>query len=474
MCPSSSRIAPSSRELPILQTSKPAQWKRVSYMEFDRATLIMDRFNGKWATIPPALTPVAQILATDTRHLSGSIQAKKDQLASELESLGLTRDVPQQSEGLTTLIVKLTNACNYACTYCYDREEEDKATHLSPATAVTAIKQALVLAAEKLTVVLHGGEPTLRFPQIKQIVLESEQTATKLGKRVVFCGQTNLSCLTQEIVDFSIEHAISWGLSLDGPPDLNDRFRVLHSGAGTYNHFEKALEQFPSFVRSCGVMSTVTSVTDKHLLRIARHFRDLRLSHWDWSLFQPIGRGRNTSDTLEFSVDDVVDSWNRLFDAILDGEFDGFPVMPVMKYLDNFFNGPGGNMCMRKQCGAARDLLSISANNTIEACDCIDPASNLSNLGVFNKSDEDSLQAARESNTAKDIRSRNVELGKCSTCIWLSVCGGTCLAHAGKLHGVWEAQCILAMNAFTRIAESVTESNKLREYRISCKGSKNA
>jgi uncharacterized protein len=458
-------------ETPIPISREPARWSRVSLLELGEVALLMDRDNGKWVSIPARLVPVARLLPAPGYSLPEPVRSARNELARELEAAGLTRGLTRSNEKLTTLIVKLTNACNYACTYCYDREKEDQATNLSFEAAAAAVRQALELVDERLTVVLHGGEPTLRFTLIRQVVLDGETAAADLGKSVSFCGQTNLSRLTQEMVDFSRQHSISWGLSLDGPPDLNNRFRVNHSGAGTHDHFLKALEQFPDFVRDCGVMTTITSATDEHLLTIARYFRDQGVASWDWSLFQPIGRGRLTAHTIEFSPDTLIDSWNELFDAVVGGEFDGFPIMPVLKYVDNFLDGPGNNMCMRKECGAGRDLLSLSADKTIEACDCIDPAGDLSSLGKFDPAVPHALKAAKDGDKARLIRSRDVSAGRCDTCIWLSVCGGTCLAHAGELHGVWEAQCELALNAFGRVAESVTRSNALRRYRESCRRS---
>ena len=459
--------SPAETLIPI--SREPARWRRVSLLELREVALLMDRDNGKWATIPAGLVPVARLLPAPGYSLPEPARSARNQLARELEAAGLTGGTTRSHENLTTLIVKLTNACNYACSYCYDREDEDRSTDLSFEAAAAAVRQALELVDERLTVILHGGEPTLRFPLIEQLVLDAETAAAELGKRVSFCGQTNLSRLTREMVDFSREHSISWGLSLDGPPDLNDRFRVLRSGTGTHDHFLKALEQFPDFVRGCGVMTTITSATDEHLLSIARYFRDLGVSHWDWSLFQPIGRGRLTAHAIEFSVDALIDSWGELFDAVVGGEFDGFPVMPVLKYVDNFLDGPGNDMCMRRECGAGRDLLSLSADKTIEACDCIDPTGGLSNLGKFDPAVPHALKAAKDCDKAKLIRSRDVRAGRCDTCIWLAVCGGTCLAHAGELHGVWEAQCELALSAFGRVAESVTQSSALQRYRESCK-----
>jgi uncharacterized protein len=291
-----------------------------------------------------------------------------------------------------------------------------------------------------------------------------------MAKEIVFMGQTNLSRLNQEMVDFFEEHKMLWGISLDGPPEINDRFRVLRNGKGTYQHFEEAFEKFPEFVRSCGVMSVITALNDRHLLPIARHFRDLGIRSWDWSLFFPIGQGRLNNEVFAFSTDRLLESWNALFDAVEQGEFDGMSVRPVSSYLANFLLGPGRNMCMKKGCGAGRDLLSVSADGSIQACDSFDPRGSHADLGLVQIGGSNSLKRARASEKVARIRSRDVTLGNCGECPWLAVCGGTCMAHADSLHGVWEAQCQLAMLAFSRIATSLAESDALRRYWKSLQG----
>jgi uncharacterized protein len=133
----------------------------------------------------------------------------------------------------------------------------------------------------------------------------------------------------------------------------------------------------------------------------------------------------------------------------------------VKKYLDNFIAGPGGNMCMRGECGAARDLLSVSADGVVEACDCIDPTGPLSGLGDLKSS---TLAAARESPVAEAIRARDLSQAPCEDCIWFGVCGGTCLAHAPSVNEVWADGCALAMRAFDRISNSLVQGDRLVRY----------
>lgn len=442
-----------------------SQWSQLSLVPLngDRS-LVIDRGNGRWALIDAEATPLVRLLAVDAARLPGTVALRRDRLAEDLETAGLGGRRYFTPPDLNTVILKLTKLCNYACSYCYDLEPDDRIEHMPPQMAVAVVREALELTPRRLGVILHGGEPTLLFDLVRHIVLEGERAAAESCREILFLGQTNLSRLNDEMVAFSTDHRVSWGVSIDGPPEINDRFRVNHAGAGTYHHFQRALERYPDFVRRVGILSTITSLNDRILLPIARHFRDLGMPSWNWSLFQPIGQGRGKTSLFAFSTDRLLDSWNELFDAVEAGEFDGMRIGPVASYLENFLLGPGRNMCMKRDCGAARDLMSVSADGSIHACDCIDPRGPHSDLGLVQIGSGDSLQRARRSDRAETIRSRDVTLGKCESCPWLAVCGGTCLAHADHLHGVWEAQCQLALLAFSRIATALAESDALRRY----------
>jgi len=442
---------------------------RIAVLERGSKLLLMDRYTGRSVYAPKTSGQTLRLLGTSEDRLPPELASVRRQLTATLASQGLGGPLPPRSDTLNTLILKLTNACNYACTYCYDYEPEETATTLNLELAIRSVTEALETCTKGLQVVFHGGEPFLVFEHIKQIVLAGEDLARRLGKQVIFAGQTNLSRLTAETISFSQEHGIHWGFSLDGPARQNDVFRVLRSGAGTHDRFERALAQFPEFVRSCSAMATITSANYDNLLGISCYFQSRGLRGWDWSLFQPIGRGRWHPEVY-FEIDKLIDSWNELFDAVVSGEFDGFAVSPIIKYVENFINGPGRNMCMRKGCGAGRDLLSISSDGQIEACDCIDPHGPLSNLGNTKLI---TLTRAHDSETAKLIRSRDVEKGRCGTCIWLAVCGGTCMARAQTLDGICEDECQLALNAFDRISSHLSESARLRDYLNGCYGSRN-
>ncbi|WP_193776786.1 radical SAM protein [Streptomyces sp. E2N166] len=423
--------------------------------------LVMDRLSGRWVTIDAPTGELLPLVASLAHRLPEQIRGSVGRLRELLVERGIgIIGSERQFEALNTVILKLTNACNHACSYCYDYETFERAVMLSRDTAVSALQQALDLAEQELQVILHGGEPMLVWDLVEELVTTGRQLAAQQGKRIHFTGQTNLSRLSDTIVDFSLANSITWGVSVDGGPDLHDHFRVDHKGRGTYVHFSRALERYPDFVRKCGVMSTITAANQGRLLEMARHFRDLAMRSWNWSLFQPTGRGREQQAQFTLDPATLTAAWAELFDAVEGGEFDGFPVLPVKSYLDNFLTGPGRNMCMRPQCGAGRDLLSVSADGSVEACDCIDPTGPLSGLGSV----EQGLTAARDSDAASLIRSRDLSGTPCSECIWYGVCGGTCLAHAPDLNSVSPDSCAVALCAFDKISYSLTHTPRLLDY----------
>jgi uncharacterized protein len=439
---------------------------RVRHLPRKGADLLMDRLSGGWFMLAPQdrdLLPLLERPQAEIAH--PSFEQRLTQLRSALKEQYIGYPKPKVShDNLNTVILKLTNACNLACTYCYDHEHMEDATVLPMAHIETTLSQALDLVDSKLWIILHGGEPTLLWPTIEKIVHTGKKLAAERNKIIEFTGQTNLTRVTQRMVDFSTEHGIDWGVSLDGAAAINDKFRIRHNGKGSFDAFEQALAQFPEFVKRCGVMTTVTSANANKLYDTAKYFHALGMPSWDWSLFQPIGRARH-AEGLAPKDDVILHSWRAIFQAVERGDYDGFPVKPVTKYLDNFLHGSGANMCMRDECGAARDLLSISASGTIEACDCIDPLGALSGLGHIA---HQSLSDARNSDIAKTIRSRNMsEHSLCSNCIWYGVCGGTCLAHAQAVDDVWDVGCAVAQQAFGLISDSLSHSDRLLTYKNS-------
>lgn len=124
------------------------------------------------------------------------------------------------------LILKLTECCNYGCSFCryanHRRKDEGMSVtdieRLMRECAQYNLKQGKKL----VTVNFHGGEPLLFGLERFRTVMESQKRIAQ-ELHVVFQNnmQSNGALLDEKWCDFLRENSISIGLSFDGPGDLN-------------------------------------------------------------------------------------------------------------------------------------------------------------------------------------------------------------------------------------------------------------
>lgn len=117
------------------------------------------------------------------------------------------------------LILSLTTRCNLNCVYCYNGGERKKAD-----MSEAVLKQALALIAEgerSFHLQLTGGEPTLVPDLIEAAVL-----GAKALERPCSIGlQTNGTLLTPGLAKFLKYAGVQAGVSLDGPPSMQNALR---------------------------------------------------------------------------------------------------------------------------------------------------------------------------------------------------------------------------------------------------------
>ena len=142
----------------------------------------------------------------------------------------------------TFVLVKLASRCNINCTYCYwfrDAEVYRKPAVLT-AEAETAfcdrLEQHIVEhGLEQFMLVFHGGEPLL-FPKhrfvalLKRLQEIEERTGCRIGRGVC----TNGILVDREWAEIFKTYDVPVTVSLDGPPEINDKNRVDFKGKGTH------------------------------------------------------------------------------------------------------------------------------------------------------------------------------------------------------------------------------------------------
>jgi uncharacterized protein len=469
------RFAATKTFVPLPVLSAPRRWKVARPIHERRVTddcvLLIHPQSGCWVMVrPEAVEAVRAFLAAcesgELDDLGGSGRFPLfDQLRDcgliqeQLSAAGCQGGCSGSQGALNTLILKLVGYCDLACRYCYDYHAATYSRRLSNEVARRAIVDSLGRSGPLLQILFHGGEPLLAIDQIRSLVPFAQEAARAAGRTVKFTVQTNGRHFLPETIDFLLENRVAIGVSLDGPPEINDRNRVDHAGRGHFAEIETALRSDPRLQAAVGVLTTVTRTNATRLLETAKYFRDLGIKRWDTTLFQPLGRATGASAQFAPPTDAIIRSYLVLFDAVEAGDFEGMAVLPVLRYVRNVLTTERRSMCLRDGCGAARDLVSISVDGTIQSCDCIgDPTLSLGRM------DREGIGEALESPVAEAIRSRSTSaLSPCRECDWRSFCGGTCLARSG-LKQVDEQECQIALTVFPEIFRRLAQSDRLKRY----------
>lgn len=181
---------------------------------------------------------------------------------------------------LNLLIKPASGSCNMRCRYCFYIDEiqnrEQPIRGCMPREVMTAlIDKALTRADGVCTFAFQGGEPTLAGLPFFQAFSEcvSAHPASK-RLRIQYALQTNGYALNEAWARWFAENHVLVGVSLDGPKELHDRYRVDAEGRGTFNRVMSSIR----LLEKCGVDYNILTVVHggnvRHAQRLYRFFKE--------------------------------------------------------------------------------------------------------------------------------------------------------------------------------------------------------
>src|SRR5262249_16249164 len=182
---------------------------------------------------------------------------------------------------LTTMVMNVTNQCNLACTYCYeygedkivDTEHGKKPKFMSEQTARESVDFLLQESGRVAHLTFFGGETLLNFPVLQSTVAYGRRRAAELGKTIDFSLTTNATLLKPPIIEFLVENDVGVTISIDGPREMQDKFRVFHNGAGSYDVVAPKIKELLTRHRRKPIAARVTLTAAP--LDITRIYRPL-------------------------------------------------------------------------------------------------------------------------------------------------------------------------------------------------------
>jgi uncharacterized protein len=147
----------------------------------------------------------------------------------------------------------------------------------------------------EVTVAWQGGEPTLMGLEFFKRSVEYAQKHKKPNQTVAYTMQTNGTKLDDEWCAFFKEHNFLIGLSVDGPQELHNTYRVNKGGKGTFDQVMRGWEVLKKHQVDFNILCTVHAANADHPSEVYRFFRDVLEANF--VQFIPIIE-RTTPDTL--------------------------------------------------------------------------------------------------------------------------------------------------------------------------------
>ncbi len=279
--------------------------------------------------------------------------------------------------------------CNLDCAYCYFLSKEllfpGSRFRMARETLESYIRQ--YLAAQppgEVTFAWQGGEPTLLGLAFFELAVELQREHCPPGRRIVNTIQTNGTKLDDDWCRFFRRHGFLVGISIDGPADLHDAYRVDKAGAGSFARVMAGLATLQRHGVAFNVLTTVHAANEHAPLRVYRFLRDEVGARY--LQFIPIVERDNATGFQQGTAVTTRSVGAAAYGAFMQIIFDEWVVRDVGQVFVQLFDvtlgkhvGERGGLCIFEEtCGGA---LALEHTGDVYSCDhYVEPDHHLGNL----------------------------------------------------------------------------------------------
>ena len=178
------------------------------------------------------------------------------------------------------LLAKPTGAaCNLGCKYCFFLSKKNlyplSSFRMSDELLETYTRQ--YIEAQQIaqaTFAWQGGEPTLMGLDFFKRSIQYQQKYRRPKMIIQNTMQTNGTLLDDDWCEFFAKNNFLIGLSLDGPRELHDAYRVDKTGKPTFDRVMRAARLLRDHKVDYNILATVHAANADHPLEVYRFLRD--------------------------------------------------------------------------------------------------------------------------------------------------------------------------------------------------------
>ncbi|MCS7048178.1 MAG: anaerobic sulfatase maturase [Verrucomicrobiae bacterium] len=339
--------------------------------------------------------------------------------------------------------------CNLDCRYCFYLEKEKLFSPTENFRMPDAVLERFIqhyIESQPVPVITfawQGGEPTLLGVDFFRKAVALQQRYAN-GKRIENALQTNGVLLDDEWGAFLAENQFLVGLSVDGPRELHDRYRVDKKQQPTFDRVMRGLEVLKKHHVEFNTLTVVHRHNARHPLEVYRFLKDIGSRYLQFiplverlpdaearalglDLAGPPSPDAVTasSEVTRWSVlpEDYGEFLVHIFDEWVRQDVGQVFVQLFDVALANWMGEPPGLCVFMERCGAA---VAMEHNGDVYSCDhYVYPHYRLGN--VLNASLGEMVQSAFQQKFGRD--KSDTLPAYCRRCDVRFACHGECPKH---------------------------------------------
>lgn len=334
--------------------------------------------------------------------------------------------------------------CNLDCKYCFYLEKESLYPNVNKWAMSADVLESYIRQyiethdTQVVNFAWQGGEPTLLGVEYFRNLVRIQKRYAN-GKRIQNAFQTNGVLLNDAWAALFKENEFLIGISIDGPRELHDRYRVDKGGQPTFDKVARGIETLKRNGVEFNTLTTVHAGNADHPLEVYRFLKEHGSGYMQFIPIVERIAHQVTCDGLQLISPDFngaarVAPWSvepRQFGRFLCAIFDEWVRRDVGRYYVQLFDvslemwtGMEASLCVfRRQCGAA---LAIEHSGDLYSCDhFVYPKNRLGNImespleALVDSPQQHAFGEAKETTLPKYCRECDVRFA----------CNGECPKH---------------------------------------------
>lgn len=316
--------------------------------------------------------------------------------------------------------------CNLRCTYCFYLKKaalfaDQKSHRMSDDVLEALISGYMATEQPVYSFGWQGGEPTLMGLDFFKKVVALQQQYGRPGTHVANGLQTNATLIDDEFAEHLAAYSFLLGVSVDGPAEMHDRYRLARGGGQTHETVMRSIDR----LRGRGVeVNALTLVSKSNVGDPDAVYDFLRSKDLNYMQFIPCVEFAPDGSPAPFSI--TGEEWGQFLLGIFERWYPNDVRTVSIRHHDalmGFFLDGSRHMCtMGGRCDA---YFVVEHTGDVYPCDFyVEPALRLGNITT------DSWQKL----SASPVRSRFAgQKGNwasvCQSCEHLPYCSGDCIKH---------------------------------------------